>query len=199
MKKSVFPLKEHEAKELYRVGTSIGGPLSRQNAESMSQYISRRKRWWKKLAELDSKLSVSDTILTDLLLDNAGLSRSEKLMILTATHDSPTFESASEALLRQHGRIHIRESRNGPRSVAVNLLPVPARVKVSERDLAKAIDPRKEKRILHSVPMTGTNGKMIMHTRQLMMPMTTMNMMMTKIPTRTSRLRLMGSRSLPRD
>ena len=114
MKKAVFPLKEHEAKELYRVGTSVGGPLARQSGESMAHYISRRKRWWKKLRELDSKVEVSDAILTDLLLDNAGLSHQEKLMILTATHENPTFETASEALIRQHGRVHIRESRSGP-------------------------------------------------------------------------------------
>ena len=58
---------------------------------------------------------MSDNILTDLLLDNSGLSRSEKLMILTATHDAPTFDTAAKALIRQHGRIHIRESRNGQR------------------------------------------------------------------------------------
>ena len=111
MRRAVFTLKEHEAKELYRMGTSIGGPLSRQAGESMTQYISRRKRWWRKVKELDEKLQVSDTILTDLLMDNANLNRSEKLMILTTVHDSPTFESVSEALLRQHGKIHLRESR----------------------------------------------------------------------------------------
>ena len=115
MKKAVFPLKEHEAKELYRIGTSVGGPLARQPGESMAHYISRRKRWWKKLRELDDKVDVSETILTDLLLDNAGLSRHEKLMILTATHENPTFETASEALIRQHGRVHINEHRNGSR------------------------------------------------------------------------------------
>ena len=41
MRKAVFPLREHEAKELYRTGTSIGGPLSRQPGESMAHYISR--------------------------------------------------------------------------------------------------------------------------------------------------------------
>lgn len=56
------------------------------------------------MTELDSKLQVSDAILTDLLLDNAGLSRGEKLIILTAAHDNPTFESAGEALLSQTAR-----------------------------------------------------------------------------------------------
>ena len=44
MKAAVFPLTTHEAKELFRQYTKPSGSLSRQNGESMAQYVSRRKR-----------------------------------------------------------------------------------------------------------------------------------------------------------
>eukprot|EP00973_Karenia_brevis_P025040 3451321-Karenia_brevis.AAC.1 len=46
----------HEAKELFRQYCKASGSLSRQNGESMMQYISRRKRCWNLLKELDSGL-----------------------------------------------------------------------------------------------------------------------------------------------
>ena len=45
----VFPLRQQEARELFRVGQLPHGPLSRQSTESMTSYISRRRRWWRKL------------------------------------------------------------------------------------------------------------------------------------------------------
>ena len=44
----VFPLRQQEARELFRVGQLPHGPLSRQGKESMTSYVSRR-RWWRKL------------------------------------------------------------------------------------------------------------------------------------------------------
>ena len=49
MKASVFPLTNHEAKEMFRQYCKPTGSLSRQNGESMTQYISRRRRCWKLL------------------------------------------------------------------------------------------------------------------------------------------------------
>ena len=42
MRGMVFLLTEHESKELFRQYCRSGGPLSRQNGESMKQYVSRR-------------------------------------------------------------------------------------------------------------------------------------------------------------
>ena len=44
MRGMVFPWTEHESKELFRQHCRPGGPLSRQNGESMKQYVSRRRR-----------------------------------------------------------------------------------------------------------------------------------------------------------
>ena len=43
VKKQIFPLQAQEAKELYRVGPSVGGVMSRQPGESMTSYTGRRR------------------------------------------------------------------------------------------------------------------------------------------------------------
>ena len=42
----VFHLTEHASNELFRQYCRPGGPLSRQNGESMKQHVSRRRRCW---------------------------------------------------------------------------------------------------------------------------------------------------------
>ena len=62
IKQQCFPTKALEAKELYSQGHRTGGMLSRQNGESMLSYISRRRRWWRLLSEMDPELGLSDEI-----------------------------------------------------------------------------------------------------------------------------------------
>ena len=112
VRKNLFPLVEQESKELYRLGTQIGGILSRQAGESMTSYLSRRNRWWRKLKQLDDKVQISEGILTDLLLDNAGINRQERLMVLTALGGSTKTEDAEKALIKVHSRIHLLEKKN---------------------------------------------------------------------------------------
>ena len=52
IKEHVFPLRSHEARELFRLGQQANGPLSRQSAETILSFIGRRKRWWIQLKEL---------------------------------------------------------------------------------------------------------------------------------------------------
>ena len=73
MRLMVFPSKKSEAKELYRAGQKQNGMLSRQKGESMMAYISRRRRWWKLLKQMDDQVYISDYVLGDLLLDSAGI------------------------------------------------------------------------------------------------------------------------------
>ena len=112
VRKNLFPLVEQESKERYHLGTQIGGILSRQAGESMTSYLSRRNRWWRKLKQLDDKVQISEGILTDLLLDNAGINRQERLMVLTALGGSVKTEDAEKALIKMHSRIHLLEKRN---------------------------------------------------------------------------------------
>ena len=60
MRTMVFPYTTHEAKELFRQYCKTSGALSRQNGESMTQYISRRRRCWNLLQELDKEIVLSE-------------------------------------------------------------------------------------------------------------------------------------------
>ncbi|CAE7686304.1 GIP [Symbiodinium sp. CCMP2592] len=117
VKKQIFPLQAQEAKELYRVGSGVGGVMSNQPGESMTSYTGRRKRWYRKLKELDASLEISDTIRADLLLDNCGLDRKVRLMILTAVGDKPSFDAIEKAFITQRGNFsHFLESKAAPKS-----------------------------------------------------------------------------------
>ena len=59
---SVFPLTTYEAKELFRQYCKPSGSLSRQHGESMQHYVSRRKRCWKLLKELDPEIVLNEAI-----------------------------------------------------------------------------------------------------------------------------------------
>ena len=45
VRERLFPLAEQESKELYRLGTQVGGVLSRQAGEPMVSYIDRWRHW----------------------------------------------------------------------------------------------------------------------------------------------------------
>jgi hypothetical protein len=107
----VFPQAQAEAKELYQVGHKHRGPLSRQAAEPMISYVSRRRRWWATLKKLDSTVDLSPSLLGDLMLDAANLGKVEKLMVLTSTGNDVEFEKVAAALMGQHAKIHVEEKR----------------------------------------------------------------------------------------
>ena len=111
MRATVFPYTTHEAKELFRQYCKTSGALSRQNGESMMQYISRRKRCWNLLTELDKEIVLSEGHRADMLLDLAGLDKHEKIMIQASIGNSRDFQRVADALVVQHPRIHIREHR----------------------------------------------------------------------------------------
>ena len=54
-------------------------------------------------------------MLGDMLLDNANLNRTEKLLILTSTSNSKKLKDVEEALKKQHPRIHLSENKGYPR------------------------------------------------------------------------------------
>ena len=115
IKEHVFPLRSHEARELFRLGQQANGPLSRQSAETILSFIGRRNRWW----------IIPTQMRAELLLETSGLARQEQLMVKTACPE-PSFEGYSEILLEHHGRIHLRDSRSlGP--LAPPSRPFPAK------------------------------------------------------------------------
>ena len=106
-----------ETKELYREGAKLGGTLSRQNGESMTSYIQRRRRWFSKLIALDSAYKVPEAVLTDMLMENSGLSEQQQLMVTNTVRARAalTFENAALELREQHPLIQEKDSRHRDR------------------------------------------------------------------------------------
>ena len=99
MRAHVFPQARAEAKELYKMGHKTHGILARQHNESMSNYIIRRRRWWKSLKDMDPIIGLSDQILGDLMLEASGLSATEQLMVLTSVNNAREFDNLAQALM----------------------------------------------------------------------------------------------------
>ena len=118
MRKMVFPFSRAEAKMLFKSGHKTKGVLARQPGESMSSYVSRRRRWWKKLKHMDSSVGLSDTVLGDLMLEASGLKEDQQRMILTSTANNREFEKLAAALVEQYPSVHLdekgRTSHPGP-------------------------------------------------------------------------------------
>ena len=106
-----FPLTEHESKELFRQNCRPGGPLSRQNGEIMKQCVSRRRRCWTLLVQMDPVIHVSEGHRSDMLLDLSSLTREERVMVQASISNERDFDRVAEALIIQHPRIHLRVSK----------------------------------------------------------------------------------------
>ena len=85
--------KKDEARELHRAGSRTVAPMCRQTGESIISYISRRRRWYKRLRFLDESTVISENILSDSLMDCSGTSEQEKLSIRTLAGESTDFET----------------------------------------------------------------------------------------------------------
>ena len=104
----LFPQRTAEARELLKQGMRIGGPMSRVPGEPMTSYISRRRRWWTLVHEMDNTLELGDTVQGSMMLEQAGLCRFEQNMVLTYTKGQRTMTAIAEALLEQHYDVHHR-------------------------------------------------------------------------------------------
>ncbi len=105
------PRKAQEARELFAAGSKDGGILARQHNEPMSSYVMRRRAWWSALQDLEEDMRVSETILSEQLLANAGITEDQRLMVRTMLQGNMSFNRVAEELLAQHPRIQDRERR----------------------------------------------------------------------------------------
>ena len=101
----LVPQRTEEAREMLKQGMLIGGPISRVPGEPMTSYISRRRRWWTLVHEMDNTLELGDTVQGSVMLEQAGLSRFEQNMVFdvhqrTTHHDSHRRSPARAALRR---------------------------------------------------------------------------------------------------
>ena len=117
MQEKVFPLVDEEAKAMYTEFHTVGSSFSRQPSETMLAYVQRRRRCFDLLKELDAgRANLSEDMLGDMMLDNARINKTEKLLILTSTGNRTNIDAIEEALKRQHSKIHKSEySRQGSR------------------------------------------------------------------------------------
>ena len=83
----------------------------------MTSYISRWTRWWVRITELDPTFFVTETLLSDCLLDCAGRTPDQKLMILTSTSNVKTRHVIEIALRKQRSRLHENEPSYNSRTV----------------------------------------------------------------------------------
>eukprot|EP00435_Cladocopium_sp_Y103_P013207 s65_g3.t1 len=113
LQQSLRPRSKQEARELYQAGAQTGGILSRQHGESIPSYVLRRKAWHAMMVDLDQDLKLPDGILSEQLLQNAGLSEDHKLLVRTAIQGDMTWSKVCEELVAQHSRIHERETNKG--------------------------------------------------------------------------------------
>lgn len=113
IKTRAFPIASVEAKYLLDQGTKPGSILSRQVGESMVSYIDRRKKWWTMVTKLDKHINMSNHMLGSYLLDHSGLSRDQKLMIMTSINNVTTFDEVAQALVKQHGILRLSPDEKG--------------------------------------------------------------------------------------
>ena len=111
IKAMVFPLGTLEAQALFRSGQAIRGPLSRQDGESVVSYIGRRRRWWTLMTQMDSRISLSDSLRAELLLELSGLSRDQQLMIKACAGGVHEFDKYAQIMTEHHGLIHLRGNK----------------------------------------------------------------------------------------
>ena len=104
MIRQVFPVITHEVKELYKYCRQ-NGPLSRQNGESMQQYISRCSNL---LAELDQELNLSEEQRENVMKELPGLYRQEKTIIKASIGNAQEGTKVAEPLVAKHPRIQDR-------------------------------------------------------------------------------------------
>ena len=115
MRGMVFPLSEHESKELFRHYCLPGRLVSRQNGEFMKQYwyVSRRRRCWTLLVQIDPVIHLSEGHRSDMFLDLSGLTREERVMVQASIGKERDFDRVAEALIIQHPRIHLQRRTKG--------------------------------------------------------------------------------------
>ena len=99
MRGMVFPLTEHESIELFRQYCRPGRPLSRQSGEGMKQYVSRRRRCWTLLTQIDPAIHLREGHRSDMLLDLSGLTREERVMVQNSISNERDSDRVDEALI----------------------------------------------------------------------------------------------------
>ena len=76
----------------------------------MHQYISRRRRCWTLLEEIDLEIVLNEGDRADMLLDLAGLDKLERIMIQASIWNARDFDKIAGALVVWHLRACLKHS-----------------------------------------------------------------------------------------
>ena len=151
----LFPQRTAEARELLKQGMRIGGPMIRVLGEPITSYISRRRRRWTLVHEMDNTQELGDTVQGSMMLEQAGLSRFEQNTVLTYTKVQRTTTAIAEALLAQHYDVHHR-GRETPTPTGNSSSPNRWRHRDTTRAYLAEAEPIKE---LTDITAYGEEGK----------------------------------------
>ena len=108
----IFPNSKDDAQDIFRAYNKLGGILSRQSGETMVSFVDRRHVAWQTLTDLDDSLQIGPSYRTDLLLDNAGLTKDQKLMVQASIQNSKDYDKTVKALKFLFNKIHHGEKSN---------------------------------------------------------------------------------------
>ena len=75
----------------------------------MKQTVSRRRRCWTLLVQVDPVIHLSEGHRSDMLLDLSGLNREERVMVQASTSNERDFDRDAKALIIQHPHDDDRE------------------------------------------------------------------------------------------
>ena len=81
----------------------------------MKQHVSRRRRCWTPLVQMDPVIHLSEGHRSDMLLDLCGLTREERVVVQALITNERDFDRVAKALIIQHPRIHFREGQKRAR------------------------------------------------------------------------------------
>lgn len=138
MEDHVTLFQDDEARDLLHACTRVDSPLSRQTGESMTPYVTRRKRWIQRLTSLDNSTDVSENILAGYLLGGASLNKDEQLMIRTVCGNHRVLEEIARST---SARKTEPEGGQDPQHVASSQQPRPPELQhqVRRRIFAEAL------------------------------------------------------------
>ena len=112
LEQEIFHRRRDLAKDLNRQGTQTYGLLSRSAGEPMSQYVTRREKWWRRVQEMgQGSITLCDTLRAEYLLQAARLSDDQKTHVLSSCSENPTVEETTRVLLKLYSTLHEKETK----------------------------------------------------------------------------------------
>ena len=78
----------------------------------MKQYVSRRRRCWIPLVQVDPVIHLSEGHRSDMLLDLCGLTHEEHVMVPASIKNACDFDKVADGLIIQHSPIHLLRGKN---------------------------------------------------------------------------------------